>query len=126
MTIRLRTAITEVGPGVAELLEGGVLILFAEGAPPELAEMSILHAVVEGPTADAPPVGAELKIGPVSTIVTALGDAAWKKVADIGHVVINFDGEETAGRPGEICAAPVNAGELAAALKSGAEIVISD
>ncbi len=70
MTIRLRTAITEVGPGVAEHLEGGVLILFAEAPRPSSRRCRSCTPSWEGPTADAPPVGAELKIGPVSTIVT--------------------------------------------------------
>jgi len=41
----LKTSITEIGPDVPELAEAGVLILFAEGSPPELAEVSVLHAV---------------------------------------------------------------------------------
>ena len=31
-----------------------------------------------------------MKIGDVSARLTAIGDAAWKKLADIGHVVINL------------------------------------
>lgn len=124
MTVFYRTKITDVGPEVAELLEGGVLILYAAGAPPELAEVSVLHTVQSGPTPDAPPVGAELRIGDVSAALTAIGELSWKKVADIGHVVINFDGADTAGRPGELCAAPVDPTILHGALVSGAEIVI--
>jgi PTS system glucitol/sorbitol-specific IIA component len=124
MTVFYRTKITDVGPEVAELLEGGILILYAAGAPPELAEVSVLHTVQSGPTADAPPVGAELRIGDVSAALTAIGELSWKKVADIGHVVINFDGADTAGRPGELCASPVDPNILHGALVSGAEIVI--
>jgi PTS system glucitol/sorbitol-specific IIA component len=125
MTVFYRTKITDVGPEVAELIEGGVLILYAEGAPPELAEVSVLHRVEEGPTADAPPVGAELRIGEVSARLTAVGELAWKKVADIGHVVVNFDGAATAGRPGELCAAPIDAELLKSALVAGAEIAVT-
>ena len=124
MTVFYRTKITDVGPEVAELLEGGVLILYAAGAPPELAEVSVLHRVQSAPSAGAPPVGARLRIGEVATTLTAIGELSWKKVGDIGHVVINFDGAATAGRPGELCAAPVDPGALSGALVSGAEIVI--
>ena len=124
MTVFYQTKITDVGPEVPELLEGGILILYATGAPPELAEVSVLHTVQVGPTADGPPVGSELRIGDVSARLTAVGELAWKKVADIGHVVINFDGADTAGRPGELCAAPVDFDTLRSALVSGAEIVI--
>jgi PTS system glucitol/sorbitol-specific IIA component len=124
MTVYYQTKITDVGSEVPELIEGGVLILYAAGAPPELAEVSVLHEVQVGPTADAPPVGARLRIAGVSTTLTAVGELAWKKVAEMGHVVINFDGAETAGRPGELCAAQVDPENLLSALVSGAEIVI--
>jgi len=36
--VLLETRVTAIGPEVADLAEGGVVILFADGAPPELAE----------------------------------------------------------------------------------------
>lgn len=124
MTTYLRTLITAVGPDVPDLIEGGVLILFAEGAPPELAEVSVLHRTGAAPTAEAPALGAEIVVGDVSAVMTAIGELAWNKVRDLGHVVINFNDGETAERPGEICASTVNTEALAAALVPGAEIVI--
>jgi PTS system glucitol/sorbitol-specific IIA component len=124
MPVFYQTQITAVGPEVPELIEGGILILYATGAPPELAEVSVLHTVKSGPTANAPPVGAELRIGDVSAKLTAVGELAWKKVADIGHVVINFDGADTAGRPGELCASTVDPDTLRNALVAGAQIEI--
>ncbi|WP_062012478.1 PTS glucitol/sorbitol transporter subunit IIA [Aureimonas sp. AU4] len=124
MTAHLRTTVTAVGPDVPDLLEGGVLILFADGAPPELAEVSVLHSVVEGPSDEPPAVGAPIRVGSVLASLTGIGPLAWAKVRDIGHVVINFNGEAEPARPGELTASPVDGGELAAALRSGAEIVI--
>lgn len=125
MTTFYRTVITQVGPDVADLIDGGMLILFADGSPPELAEVSVLHKVAEGPTPQSPPVGAELAIGSVRAKVTAIGNLAWNKIADMGHVVINFDGAGSSGRPGEINATPVTTSELGDALQPGAAIVIS-
>ncbi|WP_342364261.1 PTS glucitol/sorbitol transporter subunit IIA [Terrarubrum flagellatum] len=122
--VHYRTTITSVGPDVEELLESGMLILFADGAPPELAEVSVQHLVVDGPSDSAPLVGAEIRIGAVSARLTAIGDLAWKKVADIGHVVVNFNGASTAHRPGELSASEIDAAILAAALRPGAEIII--
>lgn len=59
MKTHYRTALTAVGPDVPDLLDGGILILFADGAPPELAEVSVLHRVAEGPSTEAPRPGAE-------------------------------------------------------------------
>lgn len=126
MTTHYRTAFTAVGPDVADLLDGGILILFADGAPPELAEVSVLHRVAEGPSPGAPKVGAAIAIGGLRASLTAIGDLAWAKVADIGHVVINFDGGTDSNRPGEISASVVDPADLLAAIKPGATLTISD
>jgi glucitol/sorbitol PTS system EIIA component len=120
-----KTVISEVGPEVPDLLEGGVLILYADGAPPELAEVSVLHRV-EAAQQQAPQAGSTLRIGGISAFVTAVGPSAWNKVSELGHVVINFNGANEAQRPGEICAQPVDAGELLACMKSGTVIEIAD
>jgi glucitol/sorbitol PTS system EIIA component len=124
LTEYFRTRVTKIGAEALELVEGAILILFADGAPAELAEVSVLHWVEKAPTADSPAVGAELKVGDVSARLTAIGGQAWKKIAEIGHVVINFDGADVAPRPGEICASRVDLNALAAALSVGAEISI--
>lgn len=124
MKTYLRTEITAIGDDAPDLIEGGVLILFAEGAPDELAEVSVLHRVAEGPLDEAPALGAEILVGDVSAILTGLGELAWNKIRDIGHVVINFNDSETPERSGEICASTVNPGALLQAIRAGNEIVI--
>lgn len=120
----LKTSIKAVGPDVADLVENGVLILFAEGAPPELAEVSVLHKV-ESMGDTAPKPGDKIAIGNLAATITAIGPAAWQKVKDIGHVVINFNDARTAERPGEICATLLSPGDIMANLKAGNSISIS-
>jgi PTS system glucitol/sorbitol-specific IIA component len=120
-----KTVISEVGPEVPDLLEGGVLILYSDGAPPELAEVSVLHRA-EQAHPEAPRAGSQLRIGGVSALVTAVGPTAWNKVNEMGHVVINFNGSSTAERPGEICAQPVDTAALLACIRSGTVIEIVD
>lgn len=124
MSVFLKTRITAVGPEVADLAEGGVLILFADGAPEELAEVSVLHAVQEGPSDAAPAAGVRVTVGDVTAEITAMGEAAWNKVREIGHVVVNFNGANAVERPGEICASVVEPATLVAALKTDAVITI--
>lgn len=124
MKTYLRTKITAVGDDAPDLIEGGVLILFAEGAPDELAEVSVLHRVTEGPLDDGPAIGAEIRVGDLSAKMTAIGDLAWNKIQDIGHVVINFNNSDTPERPGEICASTVDPVALVQAIGVGKEIVI--
>jgi len=118
--------VTAIGPDVADLAEGGVLILFAKGAPPELAEVSVLHEIMEEPAIEAPKVGSILRIGSLQVPLTAIGEAAWAKVRDIGHVVISFNGAHEAERPGEICAATLNTQDLIAALSVNQTLTIED
>ncbi|WP_435655203.1 PTS glucitol/sorbitol transporter subunit IIA [Brucella pituitosa] len=124
MSIHLKTRITAIGPEVADLAEGGVLILFADGSPPELAEVSVMHVVEEGPEASAPAVGARITIGSLNAEITAVGDSAWQKVREIGHVVISFTGAQSTDRPGEICATEIAGEELVSVLKEGQIIII--
>jgi PTS system glucitol/sorbitol-specific IIA component len=116
--------VTKVGAEALELVEGAILILFADGASEELAEVSVLHRVEKPATEQSPAVGAELRVGPVSARLTAIGDFAWRKIGEIGHVVINFNGADFTPRPGEICASRIDLDALAAALTVGAEISI--
>ncbi len=118
------TTVTEVGDEARELIDGGVLILFADGAPPELAEVSVLHRVSQEPTAEAPAVGAKLIIAGAATRITAIGGHAWKKVGEMGHVVINFNAANAAPRPGEISVEGLDLGALSASLRPGVEISI--
>jgi glucitol/sorbitol PTS system EIIA component len=124
MSVLLKTRITAIGPEVADLAEGGVVILFADGAPPELAEVSILHAVEEGPGDAVPAVGTPIQIGQIEAEITAIGDYAWQKVRDIGHMVINFNGATEVERPGEIAASAIDPESLVAALKADTIITI--
>lgn len=124
MTALLLSKITAVGPEVEALLEGGVLILFADGAPAELAEVSVCQRVEHAEAKNKPVSGNSINIAGISSTITAVGELAWEKVIEMGHVVINFNGARIAERPGEICAETVDTTALFAALKSGAQITI--
>lgn len=116
------TIVTAVSDEARELVSEGVLILFAEGAPPELAEVSVLHRVQQQPAAAPPAVGATLSVAGFKSRITAIGEYAWQKVGEMGHVVINYNGADAAPRPGEISAESVDLKALADALGPGAEI----
>ncbi len=119
-----RTTVREVGTEAADLIAQGILILFAVGAPPELAEVSVLHESVEEPRT-APVAGDQLAIGGEAFRITAVGATAWAKMREIGHVVFSFTGAAEADRPGEICVTPRPEMDLMRLLAPGAAIVIS-
>ena len=118
MTTLYRTTIREVGVEAPDLLDQGILILFAAGAPPELAEVSVLHETCDAAAA-APTPGDAVRIGAARYRITAVGDSAWQKVSEIGHVVFSFTGAAVAERPGEICVEPVAPERLQTLLQPG-------
>ncbi len=124
MTTLFATTIDEVGAEALDLLDGGVLILFAAGAPPELAEVSITHRVTTPPST-SPVAGSTLRIDGAPLRITAVGDTAWQKATDIGHVVFSFNGASAAERPGEICVERTPSEQLRPLLRPGAAIEIT-
>ena len=124
MTPLFATTVDAVGPEAAELMDAGVLILFASGAPPELAEISVTHDVLTAGT-DAPLAGDVLRIDADHVRITAIGDTAWRKTCDLGHVVLSFNGASIAERPGEICCETLPPGRLRTLIQPGTMIEIA-
>jgi len=118
------TEVTEIGPEVAEFLEAGLLILFQAGAPPELAEIAVLHEPVSEPRQDPPEPGDVLTIGSLEFRITAIGSKAWKNVQDLGHAVFKFSGFEEAELPGEIHLEQQGADELDEIVQPGVRVEI--
>jgi glucitol/sorbitol PTS system EIIA component len=118
------TEVTEIGPEVAEFLEAGLLILFEAGAPPELAEIAVLHQPISGPREDPPEAGDILVIGSREFRITAVGYKAWQNIHDLGHAVFKFSGLEEAELPGEIYLEARGAEDLDDLVQPGARVEI--
>ena len=83
-------------------MEHRILVFFKVGAPPELAEISILHEPSE--------LLADVQPGDCISIedgqryrVTAVGELANDNIRELGHLVMRFDGRDTPELPGYIC-----------------------
>ncbi len=124
--IYYRTVVTEVGEEVTDLLDGGILILYAHGAPPALAEVSVMHQVQDEVFGHTPSVGALIKLGNLQTRITAIGDTAWNKIKELGHIVINFNASTSAERPGEMCVHAVDTELIKSAVVKGCMVVVED
>ena len=117
------TEVREVGPEVAEFLEGKYLILFQMGAPPELAEMAVLHEVTHM-RPEPPAAGDVLAIGEKEFRITAVGTKAWQNVEELGHAVFVFDGAGEPEMPGQICLEEGGTEGLAETLQPGTRLEI--
>lgn len=117
------TEVTELGPEVAGFLEADLMILFAEGAPPELAEISVNHRPSE--QRESPPSpGDVLVLGDHELKITAIGEKAWPNVLQLGHAVFKFNGVSEVELPGEICIEEPRGLDLVEIVVPGARIEI--
>jgi glucitol/sorbitol PTS system EIIA component len=96
-----RTTVTRVGPQVPDFLAAGLLVLFAEGAPEELHDFSVLHK--PDPITRPVRAGDRLALGETSYTVTAIGDVANKNLESLGHGVFKANGNIKPELPGDIC-----------------------
>ena len=96
-----RTTVTQVGPQVPDFIASGLLVLFAEGAPEELHDFSVLHK----PDALAREVraGDRVVLGDEGFAVTAIGDVANQNLKSLGHAVFKANGNDAIELPGDIC-----------------------
>jgi PTS system glucitol/sorbitol-specific IIA component len=117
------TEVKEIGPEVAEFFEAGLLILFQAGAPPELAEMSVLHEPISR-REDPPIAGDVVVIGDRELRVTAIGEKAWKNIQDLGHAVFKFNGADEVELPGEIYLEQTDLESLRDAIQPGTRMEI--
>ena len=100
--MKYSSEITGFGPEAFEFLEPELalnfVIIFNEDAPPELAELAILHKKADV-IAD-PAKGDILMIGENVYTITAVGSEAPQTLRELGHCTMAFGGGEEAFRPG--------------------------
>ncbi len=113
--IKYRAVIHEIGPMVAEFLPHGILIFFGEMAPAELREVSLIHngTRLESPIVAGDVLAFSALTGAVQEQgkqmqyrVTAVGEMANANLAELGHLVVHFDGATTPNLPGTISVEP--------------------
>ncbi len=98
--MKYKVEIVKLGETSKELMEAGMVIIFNENAPAELAEISVLHTIaeIEGEVE----VGDTIKISGIEYKVTAVGDEANKTLKQLGHCTFKFNGLDTVDLPGVI------------------------
>jgi PTS system glucitol/sorbitol-specific IIA component len=100
-TRKYETRVEEIGPQVAEFLDHRILVFFGQGAPPELAEFSVLTEPCE--LAEDVEPGDWIVIGEQRYQVTAVGDVANTNLRNLGHLVLKCNGLTEPELPGDVC-----------------------
>jgi PTS system glucitol/sorbitol-specific IIA component len=108
-SVKYHMRVVEIGPLVPEFLASKILVFFKVGAPPELAEFSILHE--PGDFISDVEIGDRIVVGEADYRVTAVGDVANKNIRELGHLIMKANGLSKPELPGDVC---VEAKELPA------------
>jgi glucitol/sorbitol PTS system EIIA component len=99
--IKYQAHFTSIGPMVNEFLEHNVLVIFGSNAPEELVEFSVIH---DGKELHEPiAVGDTITIDTNAYLVLAVGPVVNTNLANLGHLVLKFNGESTTEMPGDVC-----------------------
>jgi len=99
--VRYATVVTAVGSMVPDFVAQGVLVFFAEGAPEELHDFSVLHRPEVTAGGVAP--GDEVRLDDRVLRVLAVGAVANDNLVGLGHLDLKASGETTAPLPGDVC-----------------------
>jgi PTS system glucitol/sorbitol-specific IIA component len=99
-TIRYSTTVTSVGSLVPDFIGQGMLIIFGDGAPPELHDLCALHTpdVKDGGVR----AGDRLRLDDQEFTILSVGDVANANLTALGHVSFKANGATTAQLPGDI------------------------
>ena len=99
--MKYHTMITGWGDVALDFLEdpeANFIIIFNDDAPPELAEISVLHTKEQLLAIPAP--GDTMIIGEKVFDITAVGEEAKSTLRDLGHCTLSFKGGSEPERPG--------------------------
>lgn len=99
--MKYEVQIVECGEMAKEFLDNGMIIIFNDNAPPELAEISVLHT--SGILQKDVEAGDRVQIGNMEYLVTSIGHEANKTLKELGHCTLKFNGLKEADLPGVIC-----------------------
>jgi len=95
-----KTTVTKLGDTYGEIFEQGMIVVFNENAPEELADLSALHTPAKLPKDVTP--GDEVVLGDKRYTVSAVGSEANYTLGKMGHCTFVFTGEEKAELDGHI------------------------
>jgi glucitol/sorbitol PTS system EIIA component len=96
------STVLRIGPEAADMIAGGVLILYADPIPEALESVSIVHSPTT-PLLGELRVGDTLWLGDQRVELTEVGSRATENLRTLGHVVVHLNpGESTRLLPGAV------------------------
>lgn len=96
-----QSTVTGKGDQAQDLIEDRMVVIFKEGAPSELAEISVLHKPADDSFVELQK-GDVLEIMDQTYRVMAVGEEANKNMKKLGHATLKFNGSNETELPGDI------------------------
>lgn len=98
---RYQTEIVAVGEQASTFFDEGIVVLFGEEAPEELADFAVVHRPSVATGGIAP--GDRVLLGDEVLAVLAVGSVANDNLTNLGHLVLKRNGAHEAALPGDVC-----------------------
>lgn len=95
------SVVLSVGDMASEFFDAGIVVLFGEDAPEELADVAVIHrpTITTGGLA----AGDQVHLGDEVITVLAVGNVADENLVNLGHLSLKRNGEDQAALPGDVC-----------------------
>ena len=101
MPDKYASVVVSVGEFASEFFDAGIVVLFGEDAPEELAEFAVLHRPT---TTDGGLVaGDRIRLGDEVITVLAVGEVADENLVNLGHLSLKRNGAREVALPGDVC-----------------------
>lgn len=99
--VRYASQVVSIGDMAGEFFGAGMIVLFAEGAPEELADVAVIHRPSVTTGGIAP--GDRVHVAGEVLTVLAVGEVADENLRNLGHLSLKRNGEHEAALPGDVC-----------------------
>lgn len=100
-TTRYVTEVVAVGELASTFFDAGIIVLFDEDVPEELADFAVVHRPTVTVGGVAP--GDRIHLGDEVVRVLAVGDVVDENLINLGHLSLKRNGEHEAALPGDVC-----------------------
>ena len=93
MNCYCESTVLRTGDEAAEMVDGGVIILYADPIPEALEEVSVVHSPAKGPEREIRP-GDVFSIGDADVELVAVGERAHENLSTLGHIVVYLNPDD--------------------------------
>jgi PTS system glucitol/sorbitol-specific IIA component len=93
VTVYYESTVLRIGAEAAEMVSGGVVILYADPIPDALESVSVVHGPASAPSREIQP-GDVFRCGDEEIELHAVGERANENLRTLGHIVVYVNAEE--------------------------------